>query len=85
MAPRLSGHFFLIGFVYFFVLGSLLGILRQLSREEFSILTLKPWSHVKYIELRLLPSDTGYSILEAKVHFILQVNINLAKALNTVP
>ena len=49
------------------------------------ILTLKPPSHVKFIELGLLPSCTGYSILEAKVHFILQVNVNLAKALNTVP
>ena len=38
-----------------------------------------------YIEVGLLSSYTGYSILEAKVHFILQVNIKLAKALNTVP
>ena len=84
MTPRLSGHFSIFGLV-FFVFNSLLGIVRQWTREKSPILTLKPWSHVKYIELGLLPSDTGYSILEAKVHFILQVNINLAKALNTVP
>ena len=84
MTPRLSGHFSIFGLV-FFVFNSLLGIFRQCSREKSAILTLKPQSHVKYIELGLLPSYTGYSILEAKVHFILQVNINLAKALNTVP
>ena len=84
MTPRLSGHFSIFGLV-FFVFNSLLGIVRQWTREKAAILTLKPRSHVKYIELGLLPSYTGYSILEAKVHFIKQVNINLAKALNTVP
>ena len=82
MTPRLSGHFSIFGLV-FFVFKTLLGIVRQWTQS--AILTLKPRSHVKYIELGLLPSYTGYSILEAKVHFIKQVNINLAKALNTVP
>ena len=58
MAPRLSGHFFLIGFVFFFfVLNSLLGISRQLSREKFSILTLKPWSHVRILIYRTWAID----------------------------
>ena len=84
MIPRLSGHFSIFGLV-FFVFNSLLGIVRQWTREKSAILALKPWGHVKYIKLGLLPSYTAYSILEAKVHFILQENINLAKALNTVP
>ena len=46
MTPRLSGHFSILGLV-FFVLKSLLGIARQWSREKIAILTLKPWSHVK--------------------------------------
>ena len=43
MTPRLSGHFSIFGLV-FFVLKSLLGIVRQWSREKFPILTLKPQS-----------------------------------------
>ena len=43
--PRLSGHFSIFGLV-FFVFKSILGIVRQWSRERFAILTLKPWSHV---------------------------------------
>ena len=43
MTPRLSGHFSIFGLV-FFVLKSLLGIVRQWSRKKFPILTLKPQS-----------------------------------------
>ena len=55
MTPRLSGHFSIFGLV-FFVLKSLLGIVRQRSREKLAILTLKPQNHVKIliIERRLL-------------------------------
>ena len=42
---------------FFFVLNSLLGILRQLSREKFSILTLKPWSHVRILIYRTWAID----------------------------
>ena len=45
MTPRISVHFYIFGLV-FFVLKSLLGIARQLSREKFAISTLKPWRHV---------------------------------------
>ena len=40
MTPRFSGHFSIFGLV-FFVLKSLLGIARQQSRENFSILPPK--------------------------------------------
>ena len=50
MTPRLSAHFCLFGLV-FFVLKSLLGIAKQLSREEFAILPLKPRSHIRIIEI----------------------------------
>ena len=46
MTPRLSGHFSIFGLV-FFVLKSFLGTARQWSRENFSILTLIPRSHVR--------------------------------------
>ena len=46
MTPILSGHFSIFRLV-FFVLKSILGIVRQWSRERFAILTLKPWSHVR--------------------------------------
>ena len=46
MTRRLSGHFSEFGLV-FFVIKSLLGIARQWSRENFSILTLKPRGHVR--------------------------------------
>ena len=39
MTPKLPGHFFILGWV-FFVLKSLLGIARKWSSEEFAILTL---------------------------------------------
>ena len=52
MTPRLSGHFSIFGLVSF-VLKSPLGISRQCSRKEFSILTLKPWSHVRILIYRL--------------------------------
>ena len=64
MTPRLSGHFSIFGLV-FFVLNFLLGIARQLSREQFAILTLKPRIHVRilmYIERGLL-----WPALEGKV------------------
>ena len=41
MTLRLSGHFSVFALV-FFVLKSLLGIVRQWSHEKFAILTLKP-------------------------------------------
>ena len=46
MTPRLSGHFSIFGLV-FFVLKSLLGMEGQWSRENLSILTLKPRGHVR--------------------------------------
>ena len=54
MTPRLSGHFSIIGLV-FFVLKSLLGISRQWSREKFAILSLKPLSHVKILIYHKIP------------------------------
>ena len=55
MTRRLSGHFLIFGLV-FFVLKSLLGIVRQWSREKCAILTLKPWSHVTIVNI----SNLGY-------------------------
>ena len=55
MTRRLSGHFLILGLV-FFVLKSLLGIVRQWSREKCAILTLKPWSHVTIVNI----SNLGY-------------------------
>ena len=46
MTPRLSGHFSILGLV-FFRLKYLLGIARQWSLEKFAILTLKSRSHEK--------------------------------------
>ena len=46
MTPRLSGHFSILGLI-FFVLKSLMGIVRQRSREKFAILSLKPRSNVR--------------------------------------
>ena len=40
MTPRLSGHISILGLV-FFVFKSLLGILRQWSREKFALLPLR--------------------------------------------
>ena len=56
MTPRLSGHFSIFGLV-FFVLKSLLGIVRQWSLEKFVILTLKPRIMIefRYIERGLWP------------------------------
>ena len=51
MTPILSGHFCIFGLV-FFVLKSILGIVRQWSREKFAILTLKPRSHVRSLIYR---------------------------------
>ena len=48
MTPILSGHFSIFGLV-FFVLKSILGIVRLWSREEFAILT---WSHVRSLIYR---------------------------------
>ena len=55
MTLRLSGHIPIFCLV-FFVLKSLLEIARQWSREQFSILTLKPRIPVRilYIERELL-------------------------------
>ena len=55
MTRRLSGHFSIFGLI-FFVLKSLLGIVRQWSREKFAILTLKPRSHVRIVNI----SNLGY-------------------------
>ena len=49
--PRLSGHFFIFWLV-FFVLRSLLWTARQWCREQFAILTLKPYSHVRILIYR---------------------------------
>ena len=51
MNPRLSGHFSTFGLV-FFVLKSVLVIVRQWSREKLAILTLKPRSHVRILIYR---------------------------------
>ena len=51
MTPRLSGHFSVLG-VVFFVLKSLQGIAKQWSRKKFAILTLKPRSHVRILIYR---------------------------------
>ena len=64
MTPRLSGHFSIIGLV-FFVLKSLLGISRQWSREKFAILSLKPLSHVKILIYHKIPKiNPGASIFQ---------------------
>ena len=46
MTPRLSGHFSIFVLVAF-VLKSLLGTLRQWSRQKFANLSLKPRIHVR--------------------------------------
>ena len=51
MTPRLSAHFSIFGLV-FFVLKSLLGIVRQWSRNKFAILILKPQSRVRILVYR---------------------------------
>ena len=51
MTLRLSSHFSIFGLV-FFVLNSLLGIMRQWSLEKFAILTRKPRSHVRILIYR---------------------------------
>ena len=51
MTPWLSGHFSKFGLV-FFVLNSLLGIVRQWSQEKFALLTLKHRSHVRILIYR---------------------------------
>ena len=51
MTPRLSGHFSIFGLV-FFVLKSLLGIVKQWSREKFAILSLKPRNHSRTVTHR---------------------------------
>ena len=54
---HLSGHFSMFGFV-FFVLKSLLGIVRQRRREKCAILSLKPQSHARILIYRLLAIGT---------------------------
>ena len=49
---HLSGHFSIFGLV-FFVLKSLLGIVRQRRREKSAILSLRPQSHVRVLIYRL--------------------------------
>ena len=49
--PRLSGRFSVFGLI-FFVLKSLLRIARKWSREKFTILSLKPWSHDRILMYR---------------------------------
>ena len=51
MTRRLSGHFSIIGLV-FFVLNSSLGIARQKSCKEFSFLSVNPRSHVRILIYR---------------------------------
>ena len=48
---RLSDHFSIYGLV-FYVLKSLLGIVRKWRREKFAILTLKSRSHVRILIFR---------------------------------
>ena len=70
MTPRLSGHFSRFG-LGFFVLNSLLGIVRQESREKFASLTLKHRSHVRILIYRTwvieLASQPGASSLLAQL------------------
>ena len=51
MTLRLSAHFSIFGLV-FFVLKSLLGMVRQWSQEKFAVLTLKRRSHVRILIYR---------------------------------
>ena len=67
MIPRLSGHFSIIGLV-FFALKSLLRISRHWSRDKFAILSLKPLSHVKILIYRKIPKITPV-LLFSKVLF----------------
>ena len=64
MTPRLSGHFSIF-YLVFFVLKSLLGIVRQRSREEFAILILKPRSHFR-IFLNISKVGYFYHVRETK-------------------
>ena len=48
---RLSGHFSIFGLV-FYVLKSLMGIVREQRREKFAILILKSRSHVRILIYR---------------------------------
>ena len=56
MTLRLSGHFSILGLV-FFVLRSLLGIAREWSRKKIAILTLKPRTHLKTLIYRTWAID----------------------------
>ena len=47
----LSGHFSIFGLV-FYVLKSLIGIVREQRREKFAILSLKSRSHVRILIYR---------------------------------
>ena len=62
MTPKLSGHFFIFGLV-FFVLKSLLEIARQWSREKFAILTPKPRSHVRIFIYRMTRAISAQKLL----------------------
>ena len=66
MTPRLSDHFSIFGLVVF-VLKSLLGIERQLSREKFAILTLKPRSHVRIFIYRTWAIASFFSLSHQKL------------------
>ena len=66
MTPILSGHFSIFGLV-FFVLKSILGIVRLWSREKFAILTR---SHVRSLIYRGL-FKRFWNLFDA--HFILEI------------
>ena len=66
MTPRLSGHFSIIGLV-FFLPKSLLSIARQWSREKFAILLLKYQSQGSILIYQTWAIDSS----EVKVFFSL--------------
>ena len=68
MTPRLSGHFSIIGLV-FFLPKSLLSIARQWSREKFAILLLKYQSQGSILIYQTWAIDSN----EVKVFFFFRV------------
>ena len=70
VAPRLSGQTSIFGVVSF-VSKCPLGIERQKSLKKFTILTRKPWSHVKILIYRTWPIKTwDYSGCDAKTTYL---------------
>ena len=65
MNPRLSGHFSIFGLL-FFVLKSLLGIVRQWRPVKSAILTVTPRSHVRILIYRTRAinlNDSFFSVI----------------------